>query len=234
LKKDAVMRRLEISLLPALALCLVTMSPAWCADSPALDMVSIETRNNPSDPNSSGTYAVNRSLSARVHVTVRMESTPASYTLVDKNLSAIRYDSPKEFGVLLTPGQTRRIGLLGLSHSSTPLIPEIVTFRYAKQGAYYPRPDLHFPDTDRPEDFVRFYFYRHIPASACPIPSANPPENVHMVNIHPEKIVRLTYRNTTPTRQPTTVANLAPGEVHAGPCSNEWPNVTFGRFEFRN
>lgn len=233
--KSRAMRRHPYIALITVLLALTATLPTR-AQTPALDFIAIETRSDaPSCLLSGGVFAINKNLESRIFVTIKVDSDFPHFIWLDNKQSPITYPRPTFPGILLHPGEQKRIGcvslvVVGPNHSEAFAL----GYQYTKVGAYYPRPDLVIPDNDKPEDFVRFHQYKNefFPISACPLPGMNAVEIITMFNLHPTKTIAVTYTNSTPGRRPEESKNIPPLAATSVACVNEWQNINFTKFVF--
>lgn len=207
------------------------------AETDAVDFIAFETRQEPyicSYPGS--VFAVNKSHNSRIFVTIKVESDFPNFGWRDNKNDTVFYQNPTFPGILLHPGEQKRIGCTNLDLQTVGPSPVKLGYKYTKAGAYYPRPDLVIPDKDNPEDFVRFYHQKILgfPVSVCPLPGLNLDtlEQIVMVNLHPTKTIAVTYTNSTPQRSPERSENMLPFSQHSLACVNEWPNLKFAKSKF--
>jgi hypothetical protein len=219
-----------------LILCWITSVPIR-AETNAVDFIAFETRQEPyicSYPGSM--FAVNKSHNSRIFVTIKVESDFPNFGWLDNKNDPIFYPNPTFLGILLHPGEQKRIGCINLDLQTIGSSPVKLGYKYNKVGAYYPRPDLVIPDKGNPEDFVRFYHQKILgfPITVCPLPGLNLDtlEQIVMVNLHPTKTIAVTYTNSTPQRSPERSENMLPFSQRSVGCVNEWPNLNFAKFKF--
>jgi hypothetical protein len=186
----------------------------------AVDSIDVEVRPGDCMASAAGTYLVNRNTAQRVFATVRLQTAPAQYGLLDVSLDPVRYSSPRDFGVLLLPGEHRRIGCPALTFQPG----WNVKFTYAKAGAYYPQPDLEFPGPGRADQYIRFF-------EQSPCGPAG--QNIRVINMHPRLTISVSYKNTTPGTRATNTVALAPYQHEPVACSTDWANLTFDKIRYR-
>lgn len=180
---------------------------------------------------------VNRNTAERVYANVRVTTNYQQYSLYDAELNEIPRTSPFEFGVLLLPGQSRPVGIgaiMLVQRLGPPQPDDKVTFTYTVVGAYYPEPNLKFPD-DHPGQGLCFIILE-MPAAMSAvcggaIPSG-PFRYVRAINLHPTKSAVLKYKYSTPGKTPKVTAHVPPLQTQPIACADLWGNISELEFKF--
>lgn len=236
----------------ATAICVIVMmegASALSQTSPAkTDMSSLDVESYPASAagdvrvlppdgacpsKSQGRWIVvkNFNTGSRVYATIQTDSVPASYPIRDFQLAAREIATPVFSGLLLLPGEVKAVGCEAefMTGSQTT-----VRFKFSIAGAYYPNPDINFPDTDNPEDFVRFYFRPGLspsdPKGSGCVTSGTPTGYFFIHNTHPRRTLSVSVVGIVGNPSPGTFT-LPPDDYEFSGCDNNHLHVTAMSFK---
>lgn len=230
------MRKFKFEVLVAMLLSGV-MSLAVGVEPQPVDYLVFETRDeHPTCQGFKSVFIANKNTSSRIFATIKIESDFTNYYWLDSERNAVLDQHPKYANHLLQPGEKKRVGCDNLFLGKVGNSVNKLAFKYTKEGAYYPKPNLVIPKDRNPVDYVRFFEHKisGFPVSVCPLPGYTPDtlQGIVMVNLHPTRTIAVTYTNSTPGRHPVLTENLAPLNQRSVACTNEWPNIKFASFRF--
>ena len=151
-----------------------------------------------------------------------------NYPVIDSNLSRITESTPIYRGVLLLPGEAKKVGCGSQVITGTSAK---VNYTYSVAGAYYPEPDVNFPVEADVRTYIRSIErpgFTGDPAT-CIVESPRPTGHYFIRNSHPSKAMQVDVTGLlgSPSIGRYT---LNPEEVsHAG-CNNNTLRVVGAKF----
>lgn len=201
-----------------LGIPVLAVAPPLAAQQSAINDITLEARRSDL---CMGAYAKNNNSGSRVLVTIK-KVVNVSFPWLSSNFNLIYEPISETVGLLLLPGEEKLLGCTELRIGS-PVWP--LTYKYTKEGAYYPNPNLHMPDNDKPpREYVRIYMdvALNSPLSACPRIDPPPTGVLRMINLHPTRTINVTFTKKVPGKQDyQQTANLTPYSSHPIGCDNE-------------